>query len=315
MQLPDVQSNVPTVQITLSRVGVTKVKKLVEIARAEKRPIVLMCNFDIFVNLPADRKGANLSRNFEAVNEVINEAIARPVYKVEDLCSEIAKRLLERHEYATSAEVKMISEYMIQTSAPISKISSQEMVDIHAEAHALRKDQIEIIKTIGVEVVGMTVCPCAHGIFRDKTIKLLQSFDLSEDQIKQYFENIPVAGHNQRGRGFISMQVFGEGEVSINELIMILRNSMSSETYEIMKRSDEQFVVNKAHMNPEFVEDCVRNMARQVVDSFIHLSGDTMVTIRQVNEESIHRHNAFAERYAPLGELRKEMDPNHGKNP
>ena len=61
IHLPDVQANRPDISITLSRVGVTGVKKLVEVSRVEKRPIILISNFDIFVDLPSDRKGANLS--------------------------------------------------------------------------------------------------------------------------------------------------------------------------------------------------------------------------------------------------------------
>ena len=43
---------------------------------------------------------------------------------------------------------------------------------------------------------------------------------------------------------------------------------MSSEIYELMKRSDEAHVVEKAHRRPRFVEDCVREMIRGVVDAF-----------------------------------------------
>ena len=41
---------------------------------------------------------------------------------------------------------------------------------------------------------------------------------------------------------------------------------MSSEIYELMKRSDEADVVERAHRNPRFVEDVVREMIRQVAD-------------------------------------------------
>ena len=62
-----------------------------------------------------------------------------------------------------------------------------------------------------------------------------------------------------------------------------------------------------------FVEDCVRNMIQKIVQEFSHLSDDALVTVRQINEESIHRHNAFAEKVATMGELKKEMDSNGGK--
>ena len=70
VKLPDIQADKPQIPINLSRVGVTNVKKLVEVKRKDKRPIVLISTFDIFVDLPSHLKGANLSRNFEAVDEV-----------------------------------------------------------------------------------------------------------------------------------------------------------------------------------------------------------------------------------------------------
>jgi GTP cyclohydrolase-4 len=63
-----------------------------------------------------------------------------------------------------------------------------------------------------------------------------------------------------------------------------------------------------AHENPMFVEDCVRNMVQKIVNEYSHLPDDTLVTVRQINEESIHRHNAFAEKVAMLGELKYEIE-------
>jgi GTP cyclohydrolase-4 len=48
-------------------------------------------------------------------------------------------------------------------------------------------------------------------------------------------------------------------------------------------------------------------MAKNVVKEFPLLPDEAIVIIKQINEESIHRHNAFAERVATLGELREEI--------
>src|SRR6185436_18163055 len=91
------------------------------------------------------------------------------------------------------------------------------------------------------------------------------------------------------------------------ELLRIVETSMSSEIYELMKRSDEMSVVVKAHENPRFVEDCVREMVRQVVEGYPDLPDEAFVMARQENLETIHRHNVVAERYGTLGELRAEL--------
>jgi len=309
IQLPDVQANVPEIAITLSRVGVTEVKKLVEVARAEKRPIILISKFDIFVDLPSNRKGANLSRNFEAIDEVLEESLTSPVCEIEELCSEVARRLLDRHEYANRAEVKMKSEYIIKRTTPVNKVKCQEVVDIFAEAIAdrMKDGKVSVKKMVGAEVVGITACPCAQEIIRDKAITKLKELNVDTKTIKEFLSAIPMATHNQRGRGIITIQVSSENKVSIEKIIRIIEQSMSSSIYELLKRNDEALLVETAHKNPKFVEDCVRTMAKKLVQQFPDLPGDSILTIKQINEESIHSHNAFAERIATLAELKKEL--------
>ena len=82
---------------------------------------------------------------------------------------------------------------------------------------------------------------------------------------------------------------------------------MSSEIYELMKRSDEAHVVEKAHRRPRFVEDCVREMVRGVVERFPRLDDRAFLSARQVNLETIHQHNVVAERFGTLGEIRREL--------
>ncbi|HNT06856.1 GTP cyclohydrolase, FolE2/MptA family, partial [Methanoculleus sp.] len=114
--------------------------------------------------------------------------------------------------------------------------------------------------------------------------------------------------HNQRGRGFLCIETDDDQHVSLEKIIKILKDSMSARIYELLKRGDESYVVMEAHKNPRFVEDCVREMARKVITQFRDLPGDSVVTIKQTNEESIHQHNAYAERKATIAELVGEMD-------
>lgn len=308
MTLPDVQANEPDVHINLTRVGVTEVKKLVEVARSGKRPIVLVSTFDIFVDLPSTRKGANLSRNFEAIDEVIEEALASPIYEIEELCSEISRRLLSLHEYATRAETRMESEYIVTHKTPVSGKECQEMVDISAKAVATNVDgEIIVKKTVGAEVTGMTACPCAQQIMRERAVDAFHDLDVDDDIMEEFLERVPMATHNQRGRGEIVIEVHDGYEVSLDDIIDIIEASMSSEIHELLKRGDEAAVVDRAHRNPKFVEDAVRTMAQKIVEFFTDLPDTSVVTIKQTNEESIHRHNAFAERKATLGELRAEV--------
>ncbi len=307
--MPDVQSTCPDVRINLTRVGVKNVKKLVEVSRADRRPVIFISNFDVFVDLPGSLKGANLSRNFEVIDEVLQQAIDGDVKEIENLCSVVARKLLDRHEYADRTEVLMRSEFMVKRETPVSQTSCHEVVKVHARAVARRTFRSPIVrKSIGAEVMGMTACPCAQNIVKERAQHVLQDLGVEDDKIGRFFDEVPMATHNQRGRGFLCIETDDDQHVQLEKIIDILKESMSAPIFELLKRGDESYVVFNAHKNPRFVEDCVREMAKKVLAEFHTLPGDALVTIKQTNEESIHQHDAYAERQATIAELFVELN-------
>lgn len=271
--------------------------------------MIFISNFDVYVDLPGSLKGANLSRNFEVIDEVLQQAIDGDVNQIEQLCSVVARKLLDRHEYADRTEVLMRSEFMVKRETPISKTACHEVVKVHARAIARRTFRAPIVrKSIGAEVTGMTACPCAQNIMKERAMRVLEGLDVSKDKIDAFFGEVPMATHNQRGKGFLCIETDDDQHVDLERVIWILKESMSSGIYELLKRGDEGAVVLAAHKNPRFVEDCVREMAKKVLAEFEYLSGDSVVTIKQTNEESIHQHDAYAERKATIAELVDEMN-------
>jgi GTP cyclohydrolase-4 len=288
-------------------VGVTGVKKLLKLERDSKRPIILLPTFDAFVDLPYNQKGIHMSRSPEAISEVVEDVISTKALEVESVCAQIVKSLMSKHDYAKMAEVKMISDFMFMKKSPVTENKSQEMTKIMANAVGSRKNgKLTIRKSIGAEVVGMTVCPCAQDSVREADKEKLLKF-LDEETTAKVLDTVTFASHNQRGRGTIMIEVPDQHIVRGEDIIKIIEESMSSTVCELLKRPDENAVVMEAHKHPFFVEDCVRNMVEKIVEKYSHLPNDTLVTARQINEESIHRHNAFAEKISKLGDLKKEL--------
>jgi len=305
---PDTQDNIPIIPVHLTRVGVSGVKKLLKIERDGKRPIILLPTFDAFVDLPSTQRGIHMSRNPEAISEVLEEMLEDTALEVESLCAEIVNSLLKKHKYAKRAEVSMKSDFMFMKKSPVTDNKSQEMTKIMADAIGYRDgDNVLIRKMIGAEVVGMTVCPCAQESVKETSKQKLAEF-LDDDTLEKVLNSVSFASHNQRGRGMIMIEVPQDHTIRGEELIRIIEESMSASVSELLKRPDENAIVVKAHQNPMFVEDCVRNMVHKIVKEFSFLPDDTMVTVRQVNEESIHRHDAFAEKVATMGELKYEIE-------
>lgn len=312
MDLPDTQSTLPDVRINLTRVGVRNVKKLIEVARPGKRPVIFISNFDVYVDLPSSLKGANMSRNFEVIDEVLQQATEGEVDGIEEVCNSVARKLLDHHEYADRTEVRMKSTFMIRRETPVSKTECDEVVNVVARAVAKRNNKNPIVrKSIGAQVTGITACPCAQNIMKEIAHNKLRDLGIEEDKIEAFLNEVPMATHNQRGQGFLCIETDDDQHVNLENIINVLKNSMSAKIYELLKRGDESHVVFSAHKNARFVEDCVREMAKRVLLEFEFLPGDSLVTIRQTNEESIHQHDAYAERKATIAELRAEMNENY----
>jgi GTP cyclohydrolase IV len=297
----DVQARVPGIPVGLSRVGVTGVEKVVRI-----REELFFARLDCFVDLSRDQKGAHMSRFDEVVNEAIGEVVlSEAPFRAETLAQHIAELVRER-QGAARAEVTIAARYPEHKPAPISGIQTQEIYTLHGRAVAFEQGTRRIV---GVSATGITACPCAQELVAARARERLLGEDFSEEQIERILRSVPIATHNQRGLATLQIGCLENCTVEIDAktLLAISEASMSSEIYELMKRSDEVEVVEKAHRRPRFVEDCVREMIAGVLGSFGELEGASFVSARQENLETIHQHNVVAERHGLLSELRDEV--------
>ncbi len=302
---PDVQAQPPRLQVSLSRVGVTGVEKIVRIRQGDQEQL-FSARLECFVNLGHDRKGAHMSRFEEVVNESINEVVLGEAgFKAETLSQRIAELVRERQQ-AARAEVTVAARYPEHKPAPVSGIRTQEIYTLYGSAVASAKGTRRLV---GVAAQGMTACPCAQQLVMGASRERLAQDGFTDDEIARIFDRVPVATHNQRGLGTLHIGVpeGADTEIDARTLLDIVEGSMSSEIYELMKRSDEGAVVEKAHRRPRFVEDCVREMTGAVVAQLPDLSDAHFVSARQENLETIHQHNVVAERFGLLGEIRREL--------
>ena len=298
---PDVQAQRPTVQVSLSRVGVTGVEKVIRV-----RDDLFWARLECFVDLGPAQKGAHMSRFEETVNDVIGEVIlGESAFRAEHLAARIAELVRDR-QGALRAEVSIEARYPEHKPAPVSGILTQELYTMFGSAVASEHGTRRLV---GVAAQGMTACPCAQQLVAGTSRERLLADGFDDEQVERIFDHVPVATHNQRGLGtlFIGCPEECTNEIEATDLLAIVEGSMSSEIYELMKRTDEAAVVEKAHRRPRFVEDCVREMIAGVVERYQELLPGTFVSARQENLETIHQHNVVAERFGLLGELREEL--------
>jgi GTP cyclohydrolase I/GTP cyclohydrolase-4 len=247
-----------------------------------------------------------MSRFEEIVAEAIDEVVLGEAFRAEILAAHIAQNVRER-QGGLRAEVSVMARYPQTVTTPMSGIQTQEIYTLFGTAVASLRGTRTLT---GVQAQGMTACPCAQEMVAGVARERLAEGGFDAEQIETAIEAVPIATHNQRGIGtlHIGCPEGGPSWIDAPELLRIVETSMSSEIYELMKRPDELSVVEKAHAHPRFVEDCVREMLRQVVEGYPDLPGEAFVMARQENLETIHRHNVVAERYGKLDDLRDELE-------
>ena len=300
----DVQARRPSTYVSLSRVGVTGVEKVIRI-RANGSEQLYYAELECYVDLGPEQKGAHMSRFEEVVNEAIDEVILGEAFKAETLASHIAEHVRDRQE-GCRAEVTIAAHYPEHKLTPASGTPTQEIYTLFGSAVASGRGTRRLV---GVEAQGMTACPCAQELVMERSQERLRDDGFTDDEIARIFEAVPVASHNQRGIGTLHIGC-PEGcdrAIEAESLLEIVESAMSSEIYELMKRSDEVEVVEKAHLRPRFVEDCVREMVRAATERFADLGEDAFVSARQENLETIHRHTVVAERHGLVAELQREI--------
>jgi GTP cyclohydrolase I/GTP cyclohydrolase-4 len=297
----DLQAAPSEVPLGLSRAGVRGVQKAIRISYggAEK---LIAAEIDCTVDLDPAQKGVHMSRFPELFEEAIEEVVIGEALLVENLAEHIAAHIVQRQR-ALRAEVRIVARYPLERETPVTGLRTQEMVSLIGLAAASEE---RTRRLVGVEATGINACPCAQGLVRERAAERLGEAGFDELDVERILELVPLATHNQRGRG--TLFVGTDSAVNAEHLVRIVEGSMSSPVYELLKRPDELFVVEHAHLQPRFVEDSVRIALRDTLVAYPGLDDADFLLSRQVNLETIHTHDVVAERYGTAGELRAELE-------
>src|SRR5579871_5816171 len=207
--VPDVQSQVPALQVSLSQVGVTGVEKVIRIrqdgrssnggpADPNDGQQLFSARFECVVELGPNQKGAHMSRFEEVINDAIGEVVlGESTFKVETLAEHIAQLVRDRQR-ARRAEVSIEARFPEHKPAPVSGIQTQELYTLHGAAACT---ELGTRRLIGVTAQGMTACPCAQELVAGAARERLEAEGFDADEVTRILDAVPVATHNQRGLG------------------------------------------------------------------------------------------------------------------
>ena len=287
----DVQYGKTDSEFRLTRVGVTGVKKPVMVKRnGDKNELnkSLNCPRDIFVDLPAEQKGSHMSRNVEVLTDVVMESLNEPVSGLENMASDMCRRLLIHHEYAHVANVSIYADYFKPRKTPNGR-DTYEVYRLNAKGTAVRGKGIR--KTIGAEVIGMTACPCAQ-----QTVT----------EILDCSGGVTVMSHNQRNICSASITMDEGFEIEADVLIDLIEESFSSPTFELLKE--------RTRVKWSSTPTTTRNSSRMSYAEYSaesspssRTSDDSVIVVRS-ESRSRYTSTTHSPRGNPPSELRKEAE-------
>src|SRR3954462_6182217 len=192
----DLQAAAPEIALGLSSVGVTGVQKAVRIGRGRREKLIA-ATIDCTGDLGPQQKGGHMSRSPELFEEAIEGVVGDDAFLVEELAEHVARRIVDRQE-ALPAEGGITAQYPYGRRTPVTKLATQEMVSLIGIAAASRE---HVRRVVGVEATGINACPCAQGLVRGAAADRLFEAGFDNGDVERILELVPLATHNQRGRG------------------------------------------------------------------------------------------------------------------
>ncbi len=249
--IQDIQSEKDLRNVIIEKVGVKNIKYPILVSDRIKGSQQTTAEIDIYVDLDAQNRGTHMSRFIEVLNRFHQETF---IDNLPDFLAQIKEELQAERAYTA---IKFT--YFMMKKAPVSQKESLMSYQCSFEAYLKEEYKLKLKVTVPVT----SLCPCSKKISK-------------------------YGAHNQRSE--VTVSVFYEDHVWLEELIEMVEETASCEIYSLLKRADEKYVTEKAYENPKFVEDVVRDLT-------LKLRADKRITsfiVESENFESIHNHNAYA---------------------
>ena len=259
----DVQATGDTRGIAIPDVGISGFRHRVVTGDDHSRQSVI-ADLAVGVSLPAALRGTHMSRLVEIVLEHEEDLTL-------DALPVVGKRLLA----LLGADAGHLSLRFPMVFSQPSPVTKKPASNVHDAALAVVLDADMVTLSATVEVVATSLCPCSKAVS-------------------------DYGAHNQRSRVQLTIGATGGDAAtrlpSLADMVLWAEGACSAPTYPLLKRPDERYVTMKAYDHPVFVEDIVREIVLRVQD----VDGPGSFRVRVTNEESIHRHDAYAEVSGPL---------------
>ena len=276
----DVPNQRPFFPIKLTQVGITNKKVWVRLPYG-----MLEFNCTITVDLPSERRGIHMSRMEEAISSLYEK-------EFEDIaCYGIAlARIVVDEQEGSTVLIQLSGSVPAATLTKVSGRRSIDRIEIGTEVQISGKEYAINTKRYAA-VYHITACPCTQVY--------------AENLFTNLNQPLPTITHSQRSR--TGLGINGSADIEYDQIISCLQRGLHV-TQDLLKRPDEAEIVLQAHSTPQFAEDAVRAVAREVGVQFgSKIPADTEIEIESLSYESIHIHDVTCRLKTTLGEIMEVM--------
>ena len=282
----DVPEEKPSFSLPLDQVGISG--KTVWVLFENKQWGRLPFTAEILINLPADVRGIHMSRIEQAISALHNR-------QFEDLRAYalVLGDMIMQRQRGTVGSITLRGQVPLLQQTPISELISIDTAEIivRAQFNHKQNNQSQLV-LVGVALCHLTACPCT----------------LAYNQVlfNQEHASCPPATHSQRSKTSLMIEScfdFTPPAPSFEQLLHCLSSALHV-SQDLLKRPDEAELILQAHRQPQFVEDVVRETAREVGRKFGgRLPAATRVIIKSLSLESIHIHDVTCKLDTSLQEI------------
>lgn len=300
-KLPDLQNQNDSRGIAIDRVGITNYKFPIKLYTKSGEIISVSANTHLFVGLPHDYKGVNMSRFAECLLAYKDEVIT--VNNFSNLLNSLKERLKSDDAY-----VRFEFDYFITKITPVTQIQAPQAYKCAFTGVEKNGDYKFILE---VNVIAASVCPCSRemslleNLINEEvhTCHIDPGFSVGVRYVvdnptalpENISKQVGMGAHNQRSLIRVQLSLIPGKDILIEDLVTMIEAAASAPTYPILKRPDEKFVTEQGYNNAKFSEDILRDLQLLIENTLDVESWALKVS----NEESIHPYNATSYQHSP----------------
>ena len=280
----DVPEEYPSFPLPLNRVGISG--KTVWVRLADNKGGHLPFAATIFVNLDAKKRGIHMSRIEHVITSLHDkEFTSLPEY------GKLLGSLLLKTQNAQYLLVELIGHLPLIQKAPVSRLHSIDTIEVRFKLMLEKnKSGRTFKKQVGAAVHHLTACPC--------------TLSYNEVLFKRFNDPWPQSTHSQRSKTQLFVSPPNDEKLPTYKDLTDILDSALHISQDLLKRPDETELVLKAHKNPQFAEDTVREVARAAGEKFkTALPPETRIKVHSLSLESIHIHDVECSLDTKLGDI------------